>query len=617
MLSNILRPYLTRRRKEYTTDSLTSSLEISSRLFSSSPNDRSRALPMRFSQRWRDASCAVMKWYNEQTSTSTEFSSVEHRRELRAPFYHEYLLIHLADGAICRLERMGGGSRADAIRSVGCLAHDTIQWFSEGTYSNHPISQEPSELVVRVEFPQAIDLLDVLAICYSVQQVKRSSTYTLQRYNCYFLCSAVLNILARRTTIWAGAFTENTWNGIVDDAVHKLQKMEFDDAYGYLGLGICSLINSDFPVLERRKFILDALREALSHRGLSELNTEIFDTLWFKDLELATHTGLLAGVKAAIELALKCTSTCAMRMKQLLSKDTMFESTKTIMTPKFQRKVTITLVNQAVKSIKTAAKSAAATYAMKQVEDQTSFSNRLHTRLVATKKSIYYGIWDVDDCEYLDLSDCSFLTRAQVAIRLVPAFVAEERINLIRALGGEDAGYWELEPFSHKNDMHTKITTLYEHVLLPLCGTRDAALSVLDVYFGVKEWAHSFGVCVGRVIEEGVYDRCSPVGQITIFTPTFPNGSRMNLAKFQDYTLKRIHDHAQRVASVGLAAASIVQNDIERAMSDVWLNMPDDHNRTRSRNRWPKRPWETPSKPLRRPATPFPPQKWNSLLPVI
>ncbi|KAG8722560.1 hypothetical protein FRC11_002691, partial [Ceratobasidium sp. 423] len=222
---------------EYLSGSLADSMALSSRLSASSHRGRGRALPLWFHKEWMHPDCPVHKWYTEQTQSSTRFTSIEYRRELRAPFYHEFLLVHLDDGATCRLERLGEGSRADAIRRIGCTAHDIIQWFPPNGYENDTYSKERTALIMNIDYLESFDLKDVLAICYSIRRGKKSSAYTLQRFNCYFLCATVITILARRVSRWERMITQETWARMVDETTNKLRTMECKDAYEYLGFG--------------------------------------------------------------------------------------------------------------------------------------------------------------------------------------------------------------------------------------------------------------------------------------------------------------------------------------------------------------------------------------------
>lgn len=163
-------------REQFIRGSLESSLAITQRLSTwSRGHSRTRPCSMRFHKQWQHPECPVMKWYNMQTQSSTKFSSIQHRRSLQAPFFHEFLLIKLTDGSICRVERMGEGSRADAIRRIGCRSHDIVQWIpSENDAAIHS-SHQGSELIIEIHLPRTFDLLDVLAICYSIPATPANS----------------------------------------------------------------------------------------------------------------------------------------------------------------------------------------------------------------------------------------------------------------------------------------------------------------------------------------------------------------------------------------------------------------------------------------------------------
>ncbi|KAG8681026.1 hypothetical protein FRC11_001672 [Ceratobasidium sp. 423] len=521
-----------------------------------------------------------MGWYEQQTESSTKFTLIEHRKELKAPFYHEYLLIHLDDGAICRLERMGEGSRKDAIRRVGCTAHDIIQWFPKSKYCNDPLSKEPSELVVRIEFPREFDLLDILAICFSVQNVEISSAYTLQRYNCYFLCSTVLGILARRTAAWEAAITQDNWGGIVDNALHKLQTMEYTDVYEYLGFGICSLVNPDTP--EPCKFILYSLSVFLRTTSIRNLNQDLSDTLWYRDLEPKAHAGLSSDISRAAERALRGTEPCATRMKQLLRNEMDLEPRAVIMKPEFQQTVAYSYVHGMRKAWRTSAQTAASTYAMQRLEDPTPFGRRVFSRFFGGIKGASDFLrggrgWD-------DFDGCGLMTRAQLAVLMFPVFVEQAKLKSIQNLSEANPEYEELYSFNDISLEHAGNTVLYDILQSALCGGRDESLAVLSEYLDNDDWALCLGICMARQIKQEICSRSSLKGLIQVHTPSDPARSRMTVNEFQEYTLKRIQDHAQRVASVGLAAAPLVQSDIECAMGEVWKSLPHRLDDLESRN---------------------------------
>ncbi|KAG9081923.1 hypothetical protein FS749_007285 [Ceratobasidium sp. UAMH 11750] len=214
------------------------------------------------------------------------------------PFYHEFLLLKLTDGAVCRIERTGDGSRADAIRYSGCTANDLIQWFSAEDYTRFSATT-PSELVAEIEFGRHFDIMDVLAVCYSIQKVKASRVYTLQRYNCYFFCWIILAVLTRRITSWETIIRSRAWDSQLQSVMRHLSRLPAEDSRNYLLLRTCVLLdpNSRHPTAP----LLDPLRTRLSSKAgaLSKLNEAISATLWATSFESALKVGLEDAVTAA------------------------------------------------------------------------------------------------------------------------------------------------------------------------------------------------------------------------------------------------------------------------------------------------------------------------------
>lgn len=298
----------------------TSSLASFQRFLSSQGNQPNRIAPcdLRFDRAWQDPLSTVMRWYHMQTET--RFASIQHRRNREPPFFHEYLLIHLVDNSVCRLERIGEGSQAGAVLQSGCTSHDIIQWFpTEGDANSN--SQSGSDLVTQVNFPVTFDLLEVLAICYSVQKCNQSSKYTLQRYNCYFLCYTVLTILTRRVTERQDHVEPSTHTRIVNHMSEALERMEHqpEDALEYLALGVCSLLengNSTCAAAFIRGSLISKFNTVC--HGLDQ-NVDITGILWHEDLYMGENLEslLLRHVKDAASTALESDTAAAAVLRTL------------------------------------------------------------------------------------------------------------------------------------------------------------------------------------------------------------------------------------------------------------------------------------------------------------
>ncbi|CAE6441699.1 unnamed protein product [Rhizoctonia solani] len=137
-------------------------------------------------------------WYQEQPCK--EFRTFEHRKE-RKGFQHEFIVLRLKDGSVCRVERMGDpAARFDALSQQGSAAYDMIQTFRPEEMDQACLST--SDVVVQVTLPCIFDLLDVLKICRAIHEGAKTRNYTLRLYNCYFFSLAVQACLTRLVAHW-------------------------------------------------------------------------------------------------------------------------------------------------------------------------------------------------------------------------------------------------------------------------------------------------------------------------------------------------------------------------------------------------------------------------------
>ncbi|KAG9123606.1 hypothetical protein FRC07_014571, partial [Ceratobasidium sp. 392] len=291
-------------RSQYIGSSLTSSRAILDNISSwSNSNDRARPLVMKFHKEWRHDDCSVMRWYQQQTSSSTRFRSIEHRRSTEGPFFHEYLMPKLTDGAVCRVERMGDGSRTDAVRYIGCTANDLVQWLSPGDFAAFKAAGT-FEIIAEVDLALEYDILDVLAVCYAIQSTKACRVYTLQRYNCYFLCLTVLTVLTRRVASWETIITSSDWDSSLTSSLVSLSNLPPEELQKHLILRIYALLNPGSSECSRS--VIDALRVPLSSQAgaVASLNRSLSGTLWKSSWELAAHDGSLEATISALDVIL-------------------------------------------------------------------------------------------------------------------------------------------------------------------------------------------------------------------------------------------------------------------------------------------------------------------------
>ncbi|CAE6509056.1 unnamed protein product [Rhizoctonia solani] len=134
-----------------------------------------------------------MGWYNEQPCTT--FQALQHRKEPKG-FKHEFIVLLMTNGYICRVERMGDpNARFDALSTQGSIAHDVAQVFP--SYECKEAMLETSEIIVEFKFPCQLDLKLVLNICRALHEGEKTRNYTLRGFNCYFFALTLQSCLTR------------------------------------------------------------------------------------------------------------------------------------------------------------------------------------------------------------------------------------------------------------------------------------------------------------------------------------------------------------------------------------------------------------------------------------
>ncbi|KAG9081926.1 hypothetical protein FRC06_005323 [Ceratobasidium sp. 370] len=270
--------------------------------------DGSGPLFITFSDKWGVEDDPPFKWRALQPHT--RFKSIDHRRSRESPFFHEFLILKLGDGSLCRLERTGEGSRLDAIRRIGSLAHDIIERITSDDYERE--LDETSDIISTIELPDEFDLLDVLAICYAIQKDKHSSKYTLQRYNCYFFCCTILVVLTRRLLNWERTFTDELWESTLDTALSELSSRSqtplSEDSQRYIMPRLFAILDPESS--QPTQFLLDAMWGRMGEDVWAGLNKACDKTLWGSRLGNATNKVLEDELSGVVERAINYSKTC-------------------------------------------------------------------------------------------------------------------------------------------------------------------------------------------------------------------------------------------------------------------------------------------------------------------
>ncbi|KAG8710863.1 hypothetical protein FRC11_004036, partial [Ceratobasidium sp. 423] len=157
-------------------------------------------------------------WYRELPCR--EFRTFQHRKE-RKGLRHEFLVLKLKNGWVCRVERMGDpNARLNALLTQGSIAQDLVGCFG----SEDEARLETSDLVSEVTLPCNFEILDVLKICRAIKEGEKTSSYTLRVYNCYFFCVAIQACLTRFIAHWEDKKPIGMWLSRVKGAAQELTK---------------------------------------------------------------------------------------------------------------------------------------------------------------------------------------------------------------------------------------------------------------------------------------------------------------------------------------------------------------------------------------------------------
>jgi hypothetical protein len=235
--------------------------------------------PIRFPLGWDSKIGGIFSWYDQQTCT--RFASIQHRKDRQFPFYHEFLCVKLTNGEICQFEWVGDpNARTDALTQEGSLAHDYVE--------THPHDQlvkldNTSDIIKEITFPSALDLLDVLEICYHIQEDTETRSYTLQRFNCYFFSWCILLVLTQIFSPRLEGISRQQWSLITRDFENRFSNASNSDKESPTGHDssvflCCEML--DHCAISPSQKVIAILCDALSNIGLADLNKQIRGKFW-------------------------------------------------------------------------------------------------------------------------------------------------------------------------------------------------------------------------------------------------------------------------------------------------------------------------------------------------
>lgn len=208
-------------------------------------------------------------------------------------------MVKLVDGPICRFERMGDpDAPTKAVTRTGSVAYDIVQYFVKLELEK---VDEESDVVAEIEFSCEFDLLDILSICYAIQQDNEAKQYTLQRYNCYFFSWTIMSCLTRSSSRLDQIFTESGWETTVRTSSRMLREFSLSHRSSHpheLAFRVTRLLiaDEDSPT----DFILEALkRELMNGATRHSVCKALRGLLWKSATAGAIRMALLPGLKSA------------------------------------------------------------------------------------------------------------------------------------------------------------------------------------------------------------------------------------------------------------------------------------------------------------------------------
>ncbi|CAE6486712.1 unnamed protein product, partial [Rhizoctonia solani] len=217
-------------------------------------------------------------WYNEQPST--RFLSFQHRKEPNG-FRHEFIVLKMKDGSICRVERTGDPhARTHALTFQGSVAYDMIQSFRPHELAKACL--DTSNIVAEVHLPGELDLKDVLNICRAIQEAGRTRNYTLQTFNCYFFSLALQCCITRLVARWEEHpdFDRN-WKSYTEDLNSSLLGI---DPTTHSLFRTCSALHAHSGLRSTKQFSMDIqhhFRVAVSNLTWEDITNGV---CWYYEL---------------------------------------------------------------------------------------------------------------------------------------------------------------------------------------------------------------------------------------------------------------------------------------------------------------------------------------------
>ncbi|CAE7096126.1 unnamed protein product [Rhizoctonia solani] len=239
-----------------------------------------------------------MTWWSEQPST--KFLSFQHRKE-HTGLRHEFIVLQMTDGSICRVERMGDpNARINALTSRGSIAHDLAQFFRPEAIPRAGLST--SGVVAEVHLPRELDLQDMLNICRAIQEAGKTRSYTLQTFNCYFFCLALQSCLTRLVAGWENTaiYDDKKWVSGLETIGSSLANTNIETSHQQLLRAFTLLHVFPHPHPTSHHSFPNAIQTAFKRNTPPTTPTDLVDrTLWYDKIGAQFDHFVMQEVKSA------------------------------------------------------------------------------------------------------------------------------------------------------------------------------------------------------------------------------------------------------------------------------------------------------------------------------
>ncbi|KAG8791139.1 hypothetical protein FRC12_010076 [Ceratobasidium sp. 428] len=457
----------------------------------------------------------------------------------------------------------------------------------------------PSERIAEVNLGQEFDILDVLAVCHSIQTTKTCRTYTLQRYNCYFLCLTVLAMLTRRVASWETKIDAAQWDSRVDSMLMDLSNLRPEESRKHTILAICAYLEPENP--RRARFIFDILQEHLKSRaeGFTVCQEAMRQVLWQADWEPVLQSTLAESI-TAISNAIQDSGYCSQQIRHAFSTSDEDKASGVLSSAVLAEHGFPIIAEELSKIFDRFENIYKELVRMWRIEHHIPSSKLVFSRLLGTLGAPLLALVPVSKL----VSDSSTMAQLLVQVpskrwlpklcRLVLPALALDRLEgsdamqklMNKAIGGLEDGASGLATVHLLDKLALKGVLGQPEISLLIRCTLDQSCFA-ETVAGLA--ASGLKSILPMIMEEEQRQiQLTLVCRIGWLHPAYESyvlkgwqgqqesgQASMTIGSFQESYIKlRIVDHARRVDTHLLAAADFVIEDIEETMREVWQKLP-------------------------------------------